>query len=185
MGRLVIAVLAGTTRPKRLSINAAHYVADFGRTLPETEIVFVDPRELNLPDDGDDPETRDPRYSDVTVRADAFFIVTPEYNHSIPGSLKRMLDSEYANYYHKPVALASPSNGPWGGVRVCEALLPVLHTLGMLVAQNVVHFPRVQNIFDEQGKMKPEYMERYQKNLTAAYKELIQLAEALKSTRKK
>jgi NAD(P)H-dependent FMN reductase len=185
MAKTVIAVLAGTARPKRLSIKAAQYVADFGRQLPGVEIIFVDPRELNLPDDGDDPETRDPRYSDITARADAFIIVTPEYNHGYPGSLKRMLDSEYDNYYHKPVALAGVSNGPWGGARVCEALLPVLHKLGMLVAHKILYFPKVQDIFDDDGKMKLVYGSRYQKNLAATYNELIQLAQALKEARKK
>jgi NAD(P)H-dependent FMN reductase len=183
MEKIVIAVLAGTTRPKRLSVHAAQYVAEFGRNLTEVEIIFVDPRDLTLPDDGDDPETRDPRYSKITAKADAFFIVTPEYNHSIPGSLKRMLDSEYENYYHKPVALAGASNGLWGGTRVCEALLAPLHTMGLMIAQYVIYFPRVQDIFDEQGKMKPEYVERYDKNLTAAYDELVTLARALKPTR--
>jgi NAD(P)H-dependent FMN reductase len=181
MDKITIAVLAGTTRPKRLSINAANYVAEFGRKQPGVEIIFVDPNDFTFPDDGNDPEGRDPRYTEITAKADAFFIVTPEYNHSFPGSLKRMLDTEYDNYYHKPVALAGASNGLWGGTRACEALLSVCRSLGLLVTRYTLYFPRVQDIFDEQGNVTPEHVERCQRNTQYAYDELLELARAIKA----
>ena len=131
--KLVIAVLAGTTRLKRESIKAARYVADYGRKLQNVEIIFVDPEDFTFAGDGNDPEGKDPRYSEITARAQAFFIVTPEYNHSFPGSLKRMLDSELKNYIHKPVAIAGASNGGWGGVRAVEALVPSVREMGLVV----------------------------------------------------
>ncbi len=112
---ITVAVLAGTTREQRESIKAARYVAEFAGKFEGVEVIFVDPKEFNFPGDGNDPEGKDPRYTDIVRRADAFFIVTPEYNHSFPGSLKRMLDSELELYSHKPVAFAGASNGNWGG----------------------------------------------------------------------
>jgi NAD(P)H-dependent FMN reductase len=181
--KIVIAVLAGTTRPLRESIKAAHYVADIGRTFHNVEIIFVDPADFAFPNDGEDPGGKDPRYSEITKRADAFFIVTPEYNHGYPSSLKRMIDSEYANYKHKPVAMAGASNGQWGGVRVCEALLPVLHRTGMIIIQPEVYFPRVQDMFDGSGSIKPEFSERQEKNIRASYAELLWFAHILKPAR--
>lgn len=180
---LVIAVLAGTTREGRRSIAAAHWVAEFGRRQPNVEVILVDPKDLRLPGDGDNPDTRDPHYTEVTAHADAFVIVTPEYNHSIPSSLKRMLDSEYANYRHKPVALVGVSNGSWGGTRVCEALLPVCHTLWLVNIKPELYFPRVQDIFDDSGAMKPEFETAYTKNAQAQYDELIWMARLLKQGR--
>jgi len=46
--KLVIAVLAGTTREKRESIKAANYVANYGRKIQNIEVIFVDPKDLNL-----------------------------------------------------------------------------------------------------------------------------------------
>ena len=181
--KLVIAVLAGTLRERRISIHAAQYVAEFGRKYPDVEIIFVDPKDFYFPADGSDPEGKDPRYTEITARADAFFIVTPEYNHSMPGSLKRMLDSEYENYHRKAVVVAGCSNGPWGGVRVCEALLPVLHRMGMSIIQPEVYFPRVQDIFDPAGNMNQEFTGRYEKNLKNAFDELIWMARLLKQGR--
>lgn len=180
---ITVAVLAGTTRKQRESIKAAQYVAEFGRQLPNVEIIFVDPADFHFPNDGDAPEDKDPRYTEITARADAFFIVTPEYNHSIPSSLKRMLDSEHDNYFHKPVIAAGASSGPWGGTRVCEALLHVFHTLGMVTIKPEVYFPKVQDIFSEAGDMKPEYTERYQKSVGAAYDELLWMARLFKLAR--
>jgi NAD(P)H-dependent FMN reductase len=177
---LTIAVLAGTTRVQRESIKAAQYVADYGRSLQNVEIIFVDPNDFNFPGDGNDPEGKDPRYSDITAKADAFFIVTPEYNHSFPGSLKRMLDSELKNYIHKPVAIAGVSNGGWGGVRAVESLVPAVREMGLAVTFANVYFPRVQDLFDEAGKLKAEQTERYEQNMHNAYRELIWLATALK-----
>ena len=181
--KLVIAVIEGTTRPKRLSINASRFVAGIGKSYPNIELIFVDPREFNFPDDGNDDENRDPRYTAITAQADGFFIVSPEYNHGYPGSLKRMLDSEYENYYHKPVAVAGVSNGNWGGTRMVENLLPTLHTIGLVIAQHTPYFPRVQDIFDEQGVIHPDLEARYSKTIRAAWDELILLATALKQVR--
>lgn len=181
---ITLAVLVGTTRPQRESIKAAKYVAEQAKVHSDiAEVVLVDPKDFNFPGDGNDPAGKDPRYSQITRRADAFFIVTPEYNHSFPGSLKRMLDSEYDNYRHKAVALAGCSNGMWGGVRVCEALLPVCHRLGLVNIQSELYFPKVQNIFDANGQILSELAPKYQKNIDKSLVELVWLAKLLKSGR--
>lgn len=178
---ITIAVLAGTKREQRASIHAARYVAEFGRSLKNVDIIFVDPKDFTFPGDGNDPEGKDPRYTEITQKADAFFIVTPEYNHSFPGTLKRMLDSELANYNHKPVALAGCSDSNWGGVRAVEALVTTVRELGLVVTSFSVYFPRDKVNFDPQsGELKPELVEMYTKNLTSAYDELLWMARTLK-----
>lgn len=179
--QVTVAVLAGTTREKRESIKAARYVADFGRNLANVEVIFVDPKDFTFPGDGNDPEGKDPRYTEIVAKADAFFIVTPEYNHSFPGSLKRMLDSELQLYNHKPVAFAGCSNGNWGGVRAVESLITAVRETGLVALSWDVYFPYVQNIFDEQGAIKPEYAERYNRNLGRLYDELLWFARLLKA----
>ena len=180
---ITIAVLAGTTRVQRRSIKAAQYIAEFGRKLENVEIIFVDPNDFHFAGDGNDPEGKDPRYTDITARADAFFVVTPEYNHSFPGSLKRMLDSELANYNHKPVAFAGVSDGNWGGTRAVESLVPAVRETGLVVMSWDVFFPRVQDIFADDGTINQEFRERYEKNLGKLYDELLWFARLLKAGR--
>lgn len=180
---ITLAILVGTTRERRESIKAAHYIADYARQLPNVEVIFIDPKDFNFPGDGNDPEGKDPRYTALVQRADAFFIVMPEYNHSFPGSLKRMLDSELKAYNHKPVAFAGCSNGGWGGVRAVESLVPAVRETGLVVLSWDIYFPRVQDIFDTDGAMKQEYSGRYARNLQKLFAELLWMARLLKMGR--
>lgn len=182
---LTIAVLAGTTRAQRESIKAAHYIASHGRALDNVEIIFVDPADFLFPGDGNDPEGKNPRYSEITANADAFFIVTPEYNHSFPGTLKRMLDSELANYTRKPVAIAGASNGNWGGLRAVESLLPTLRKMGFVVMSTDVYFPYVHTMFGDSGDLLDEHKQRYDTNIGNLYSDLIWFADMLKTHRQK
>ncbi|MBA2279118.1 NAD(P)H-dependent oxidoreductase [Candidatus Saccharibacteria bacterium] len=177
---LFILVLAGTAREQRKSIRAARLIAEIGNGMDGVKTELVDPKDYNFPGDGNDPEGKDPRYSELTARADAFFIVTPEYNHSFPGSLKRMLDSELKNYIHKPVALAGVSDGNWGGVRAVEALVGTVREMGLAVTFTDVYFPKIHEQIDENGNLLNDY---YKTSIPKAYKELIWMAQTLKHGR--
>ncbi|CAN5452826.1 NAD(P)H-dependent oxidoreductase [soil metagenome] len=178
--KLFILVLAGTTRVQRQSIKAAKFVAEIGNTYEELEVQLVDPGDFNFPGDGNDPEGKDARYSELTARADGFFIVTPEYNHSFPGSLKRMLDSELETYIHKPVALAGASSGAWGGVRAVEALVMSVREMGLVATFTSAYFPHVQDAFDDSGKPVDKKTEA---SVRRAYDELIWMGKVLKAGR--
>lgn len=177
MDKLFIPILLGTTRPQRRSYHAAKLVENVGKTIEGIEVQLVDPGEYHFPYDGNDTENKDPRYTELTEKADGFFIVTPEYNHGYPGTLKRMLDSELKNYIHKPVAFAGVSDGIFGGARVIEALVNTVREMGMAVTFSDVYFPEVQKLFDEQGKIKDE---GYVRRIERAYIELIWMAKSLK-----
>jgi NAD(P)H-dependent FMN reductase len=177
MAKLYLPVLAGTTRIQRKSIFAARLVEQVGKTFENVETELIDPKDFNFPGDGNDPEGKDPRYTEITQRADGFFIVTPEYNHSFPGSLKRMLDSELKNYVHKPVAFAGASSGQWGGVRAIEALVLTVREMGMVATFADMHFPKVQELFNEEGVLQNDHYAEYVKG---AWTELIWMAEVLR-----
>jgi NAD(P)H-dependent FMN reductase len=180
MPKLYLPVLAGTTREQRKSIFAAHFVEQVGKTFENIETELIDPKDFNFPGDGNDPEGKDPRYTEITQRADGFFIVSPEYNHSFPGSLKRMLDSELKNYIHKPVAFAGVSNGQWGGVRAIEALVGTVREMGLVATFADMHFPKIQELFNETGALQNE---RYTDYVKSAWTELIWMAEVLRQGR--
>lgn len=182
MKKLFIPVLAGTTRKKRRSIHAARFVEKIGESYKEVRTMLVDPADFNFPNDGNDPEGKDSRYTKITKEADGFFIVTPEYNHGYPGSLKRMLDSELKNYIHKPVAFGGVSDGNWGGVRAIEALINTVREMGMIATFTDVQFPRVQDIFDEKGKLQDD---AYEKRVKRSWDELIWMATVLRTGREK
>lgn len=177
MKPLEIVVIEGTTRVRRDSIHAARLVAEVGREQKGVEITFVDPMEFHFNGDGNDPEGKNAKYTAITEKADGFFIVTPEYNHSFPGSLKRLLDSELANYIHKPVAFAGCSSQRWGGVRAIEALVNTVREMGMVATFTDVNFPQVATLFDEKGELLDPAYRRY---VQSAYDELLWMARVLK-----
>lgn len=177
MNKLFIPILEGTTRTERKSIYVARLVERVGKSIEEIKVELIDPKDFNFPGDGNDPEGKDPRYTEISKKADGFFIVTPEYNHSIPGSLKRMLDSELKNYIHKPVAFAGVSSGPWGGVRAIEALVTTVREMGMVATFTDVQFPKVGELFNKEGELQDQsYIQRIERTFT----ELIWMAKVLK-----
>ncbi len=177
MSKLFIPIIEGTTRPTRLSMHVTKYIHSLVQTYEDVESLVIDPGQFTLPYDGNDDGCRDPRYSEITARADAFFIVVPEYNHSFPGSLKRLLDSESKNYIHKPVAFAGVTSGPWGGTRGVEALVTAVREMGLIATFTDVQFPHVQKLFSETGEiLDPAYEARVKKS----YTELIWMAKTLK-----
>ncbi|NCU43948.1 NADPH-dependent oxidoreductase [Candidatus Saccharibacteria bacterium] len=180
MSELYIPVLVGTIREQRKSIFAARLVAEVGNTFEGVEAEVVDPKDFNFPGDGNDPEGKDPRYTAITERAQGFFVVVPEYNHSFPGSLKRMLDSELKNYIHKPVAFAGVSSGPWGGVRAIESLVTATREMGLVATFTDMQFPRVQELFNDEGELQNQAYREYVKG---AWKELIWMTKVLKQGR--
>ena len=164
-------------RPQRASIHAARLVHEVASQIEGIESLLIDPAEYVVPFDGNDPECKNPKYTQITARADAFFIVTPEYNHSFPGSLKRLLDSELENYIHKPVAYAGVSSGPWGGVRAIEALHTAVREMGMVSTFKDLQFPFVGKVFNEQGELQDE---KYRERIQRSYAELIWMAQTMK-----
>jgi NAD(P)H-dependent FMN reductase len=174
MDKINVLVILGTTRPNNRTSSAANLIYSVGKSLNEVEVDLIDIKELNITDDGN---TKDPNYTKLTKWADAFFIVTPEYNHGVPGGLKRVLDSEYDLYNHKAVALAGVSSGPFGGARGIESLVPIVRELGLVVTRTDVYFPNVKKMFDKKGNLvDKQHIERIEK----PYNELIFIARCLK-----
>ncbi len=181
MEKLNIAILIGTTREARQSHKVAALIKSYGKKIDQLEIKLVDPKNFKFVGDGNDPEGKDPSYTTLTEWAEAFILVIPEYNHSFPGSLKRMLDSESTNYIHKPVAFAGVSSGGWGGVRAIESMVNVVRELGLIASFTDIHFPRVQDLFDENGNL--INYGSYDDRLKRFFDELIWLTKVLKAGR--
>lgn len=83
--------------------------------------------------------------------ADGFIIVTPEYNHGYPGELKIFMDTFYAEWRRKPVALVGVSSGRMGGVRAVEQLRQVLVELGAVPVREAMYFPLIEQAFNPDG----------------------------------
>ena len=90
-------------------------------------------------------------------------IVTPEYNSSIPGALKNVLDwasrqegeePVLAAYKGKTAALLSASPGALGGLRSLVVLRAMLENIGTLVIPQQLAVSRAHEAFSGDGSLK-------------------------------
>jgi NAD(P)H-dependent FMN reductase len=86
-------------------------------------------------------------------RADAFIVVTPEYNHGYPAPLKHMIDLGYHEWHAKPVAFVS-YGGMSGGLRAVEQLRQVFVELHATTIRDGVSFHRVAEQFNADGQLR-------------------------------
>ncbi|MCA1601155.1 MAG: NAD(P)H-dependent oxidoreductase, partial [Acidobacteria bacterium] len=118
-----------------------------------------------------------PEWRDAIIQADGLVIVSPEYNHGYPGTLKTALDLLLKEYIHKAVAFVGVSAGPWGGARVIEAMVPMVRELGLAVTFTDLNFPSIHKKFDEQGKLLDSAYEQRAKDFLD---ELVWMSQVLK-----
>lgn len=172
-------VLLGTNRQDRLSIFPARWLSEQMRSRGDIETRLFDVADFALPqhDYGQALKESLPEWRDAIVNADGLVIVTPEYNHGYPGTLKAVLDLLLREYVHKAVAFVGVSAGPWGGTRVIEAMVPMVRELGLAVTFSDLNFPHVQKTFDENGKLLDPAFEKRAKDFLD---ELVWMAQVLK-----
>jgi NAD(P)H-dependent FMN reductase len=86
--------------------------------------------------------------------SDGIIIVTPEYNGGYPASLKNVIDLLYDEWNHKPIAISTVSDGPFGGTQVITSLQFSLWKMRALTIPSMFPVIRVQDAFDEDGNPK-------------------------------
>jgi NAD(P)H-dependent FMN reductase len=82
--------------------------------------------------------------------ADAFVVVTPEYNHGYPAALKELIDSAGREWHAKPVAFVS-YGGVSGGLRAVEQLRQVFAELHAVTIRDSVSFHNAWEQFKGEG----------------------------------
>lgn len=159
-------VIVGSTRPTRAADKVLPWVTSRAAVHEAFETEVLDLRDWALPMFGEHMgsigDLRDPSYSDQLVRswnrkiaeADAYLIVTPEYNHSIPGELKNAIDSVFVSFAfrNKPMAMVGYSGGIGGGIRAIEHLNQVAVELEAAPLRSTVILPFVEQAFDANGR---------------------------------
>jgi NAD(P)H-dependent FMN reductase len=90
-------------------------------------------------------------FAERIKKADGIIIVTPEYNGGYPASIKNVIDLLYPEWFHKPIAIATASDGSFGGTQVITSLLFTLWKIRAWVVPAMFPVPKVQETFSEEG----------------------------------
>ena len=160
-----ISIILGTARKGRQSEKVAKYLLKKVKNNGfESEIIDVRDYRLEATDNTQETE-KAKKFGLKIENSDAIIIVSPEYNHSYPGELKMMLDMIYNQYKGKPAGLCGVSSGDFGGARAVEHLKPIIVNFGMIVIKEVLYFPNVEELFDENSNISEDSEETYEKRV--------------------
>jgi chromate reductase, NAD(P)H dehydrogenase (quinone) len=128
------------------------------------EVDIVDLKALAIPvyDGDDEAATGIPKPAqelrERIQRAHGIFIASPEYNHSIPGGLKNVIDwvsrPPKQPLRGKVGAICGASSGHFGTVRMQPHLRQTLTALGVWLSPTSMMLPKAEQAFDEEGKLK-------------------------------
>jgi NAD(P)H-dependent FMN reductase len=183
----LLPVILGSIRSDRQGIRAARFIirhlAERGYDAP-----LVDPVELKLPlldrmykeyPAGQAPDTLE-RLAELFRKADAFVIVSAEYNHSIPPALSNTLDHFLEEYFWRPSAIVCYSGGRFGGVRAAMQLRAMLCELGTPSIPSLLPIPEIRKTLDTDGMPQQPWLDPSAKRFID---ELAWYAQALRRQR--
>lgn len=180
-------IIIASTRPGRVGPSIARWFEAFAREHGKFEPVLVDLADFELPvyDEPRHPMMRQYEHAHTKAwsasveAADAYVIVTPEYNFGPPPSLVNALNYLYLEWNYKPAGIVS-YGGVSGGLRSAQAVKPLLSTLKIVPLTEGVGIPNFPQ-FIADGTFTPN--ELITTGGTAMLNELVRWAEALKPMR--
>jgi NAD(P)H-dependent FMN reductase len=184
-----LSVVIASTRPGRVGLPVGRWVAETAAAHGGFRVEVADLAVLALPlmDEPHHPRLGEYvhehtlRWSALVEQADAFVLVTPEYNHGPAASLLNAISYLYREWRYKPVGFVS-YGGASGGMRAVQAVKPVLSRLSMVPVPEGVAVPDVmRQIADDVFTPSPPQ----QAASAGMLDELLRWAEALRSLRER
>ena len=120
-----IEIIAGSPRINSITRRVALHLKNWLTQHTSHDIDIIDMKDWNIPPVQSvwvSPEKAPLEFQTVAERvfaADAFILVTPEYNGSYAPALKNLLD-HFPKRHHKPFGIVTASPGAMGGIRASD-----------------------------------------------------------------
>ena len=182
-------IFYGSVRSARQGIKAARFIVNQCRERGY-EVTLIDPLQYPLPlldrmykeyGPHEAPEVLE-SLARIITPADAYIVVSGEYNHTVPPALANLMDHFLEEYFWKPSAIVCYSAGVFGGVRAAMTLRAMLAEMGMASIPSILPIPAVQDAFLDDGTpVDGAYPRRATRFLT----ELEWYANAMKTARER
>ncbi|MEU0074828.1 NAD(P)H-dependent oxidoreductase [Streptomyces sp. NPDC006332] len=161
-----LVIIVGSVREGRFGPTVASWVAEQAGVQGVFDVEVVDLAEIDIPlalpaaspkyagDDYPRPAGM-AALTSALEGADAFIVVTPEYNHSYPASLKAAIDWHFTQWTAKPVAFVS-YGGAAGGRHAVLHLENVLTELHAVTIRDGLAFPNYFTAWQDGRPLAPE-----------------------------
>lgn len=152
-----LALLSASIRTGRNSHRVALFLRDYlhEKNLATTDILDLEDYSFPLFTERlsylKDPGEKVLDFAAKFRAADGIIIITPEYNGGYPASLKNVVDLLTDDWRRKPVAIATVSDGPFGGTQVIASLQFTLWKMRAWVVPAMFPVPKVREAFDVKG----------------------------------
>ncbi len=183
MKKLNVGVLVGSLRKESFNLKTAKALIENAPDHLSFEFLEIG----NLPFYSEDTELDAPQvwkdYRQKIKSLDAFLLLTPEYNRSVPAVLKNALDVASRPWGEnlwsgKPAGVVSVSIGAIGGFGANHHLRQSLVFLNVpTMAQPEAYIGEAMNLYDESGKLTSEetrqYFKHFMKELAAWYEKHV------------
>lgn len=176
-----IEIISGSPRTASVTNRLAIFLEKELKAKSTHNIGLIDVREWNLgllnnvfTSIEKTPEAFKP-LAERMFAADAFVIVTPEYNGSYSPALQNLLD-HFPKQSRKTFAIATASTGGLGGARSSQQALLLVPALFGITSPYLLITPFVDKKFSEDGSLVDE---NFQKAVDTFVNEFLWLAESI------
>ncbi len=178
-----LVAIVGSLRKDSYNLKIAKTLKERYEKTHDIKILRLNDLPLFNEDIEDDPPVSVLDFKDSIKKAEGVIIVTPEYNHSIPGVLKNAIDwcsrvdRVLAN---KPLMILGASDGNVGTARCQGDLRKVLNAPGlasMVLPGNHILIPNVDKLFDEEGKFTDKRTLEYVDKIMERFEEWAKLID--------
>ncbi|MDZ4809053.1 MAG: NAD(P)H-dependent oxidoreductase [Bacteroidota bacterium] len=152
-----ISILSSSVRIGRKSHRVALYLQHYIKENKLAESEIIDLRDYKFPVFDErlrlqkNPTEMMIQFAEQIKLSDGIIIVTPEYNGSIPASLKNVIDLLYDEWHHKPIAISTVSSGLFGGSQALVTLQFVLWKMHAWTVPATLPIASVTEVFDKEG----------------------------------
>lgn len=177
-----IEIIAGSPRQGSLSLRVAqHLFQKFQKEVPQHHTGLINMQDVHLPFVQSVWQTTEhipAEFSEIGNRmfnANAFIIVSPEYNGGYSPAMKNLFD-HFPKQTGKAFGIATSSPGVLGGMRAAQQLLQLVPALMGVASPSLLIVPTVDKRFDENAALLDA---AYQKNVDGFVKDFLWLAERL------
>jgi chromate reductase len=175
-----IVTIAGSLRKESFSLKIANALA---RLAPASlKLDVMTPHEISF--FNQDLEAAPPAdwiaFREKLQKSNGVLFVTPEYNRSIPGALKNVIDvgsRPYgkSSFLGKPTGIISNSPGPLGGVSAAKHLQNILPGIsGPIMGQPETYLSAIGDAFNDKGELIKESLQKVLEQYLAAFAAFIE-----------
>lgn len=176
-----IEIISGSPRINSVTHRVALHLKNWLSQNSEHEVNVIDMKDWNVPAIQSvwvSLEKVPVEFKPLAERifnADAFILVSPEYNGSYSPAMKNLFD-HFPKQHHKPFGIVTASPGAMGGIRAAQQLLLLIPALFGVVSPYMLIVPSVDKKFSPDGDLLDE---SFQNGVHNFINEFLWLAEKI------